>query len=148
MDGAVLDDRTLRRVAALLVALAALAECAAGRAFPVRWFVLALMRCAERVARNVLVEASGWDPADINLALGIGSDLGDPPGSGTTPADAVALGWRLRAIAALFGALLPPDGPPGRAETRSVDAPRRLAAQLPLLVAMPCGCARPAPDTS
>ena len=151
MRGGLSSERGRRQVATLLVALAALAECAAGRAFPVRWFLLALMRHAERVARKSIVEMTGWNPTDLDDAFGIDGAPDDPvgpPGSGSGPADALALGWRLRALAAILRALLPPEDPSGRAETRAIDAARRLAALCALSIARPAGCARPAPDTS
>ena len=147
MDGG-LDDRTLRRIIAMLVALAALAERAANRSFPVRWFVLSLLRYAERVARDVLVEETGWDWSDIDDAFGIGGDPDDPLGLGSGPADALALAWRLRALAALFRALLSPDDLFGRGEARTVAALIRHVARPALVPLAPFGRVHPAPDTS
>ena len=44
MDGALRNDRALPKIAALLVALALIAERAAGRSFPVRFIVLGGVR--------------------------------------------------------------------------------------------------------
>ena len=100
MDGGeTLDERTLRRIIATLVALAALAERAAGRSFPVRWLVLALLRYAETVARDYVVETAPWAWPYLEDEL--------EPGS--SPMDAVLLGQRLRMLAAVLGALLPAE---------------------------------------
>ena len=95
-----LDDRTLRRTAALLVALAVLAERAAARSFPVRWFILSILRYGEAVARAYVVELTQWEWP------GFDEDL--EPGSSAY--DAALLAWRLRLLAAVLGALLSPDG--------------------------------------
>jgi hypothetical protein len=97
MDGATLDERTLRRTIALLVALAVLAERAAVRSFPVRWLVLCILRRAEVVGQNLVIDSAPWAWPYLEDAL--------EPGS--SPADAVLLGQRLRMLAALLGALLP-----------------------------------------
>ena len=46
------DIRTLERIVALLAALAGLAVMAAGRSFPVRFMVLAILRPAVVIARD------------------------------------------------------------------------------------------------
>ena len=100
MDGGeTLDERRLRRIIATLVALAALAERAAGRSFPVRWLVLALLRYAETVARDYVIETAPW----------AWPYLENEPEAGSTPMDAALLGLRLRMLAAVLGALLPAD---------------------------------------
>ncbi|MFN3550068.1 MAG: hypothetical protein ACK4U0_21500 [Mesorhizobium sp.] len=101
MDGAALDDRTLRRIIALLAAFAVLAERTAHRSFPVRWLVLTLLRHVERVARNFVVETTQWEWP------GLDGDL--EPGTGAM--DAALLGLRLRLLAAVFGVLLSPEDP-------------------------------------
>ena len=99
MDGGeTLDERRLRRIIATLVALAALADRAAGRSFPVRWLVLAMLRYAETVARDYVIETAPWAWPYLEDAI-------EP---GNTPMDAVLLGLRLRMLAAVLGALLPP----------------------------------------
>ncbi len=100
MHGAGMDDRTLRRIIALLVSLAAIAERAAGRSFPVRWLVLAILRSGEPVARAFVLEATQMDwPC-----------LEDDPVPGNGPDDATLLGLRFRVLAAILGAVLPQAG--------------------------------------
>jgi hypothetical protein len=153
--GGGLDDRALRRIIALLVSFAVLAERAARRSLPVRWLVFAVIRYAERVARDVLVDETGWDWIDIDDAFGIGGDPNGLLGSGNGPADAAVLAWRLRTLAALLRTLLRPavglergtardDRQPSRAEA----ALRRFASRLALLLAAPDCRARWHHDTS
>ena len=119
-----LDDRRLRRIIAMLVALAVLAERASARSFPVRWLVLSLLRHAEGVARGFVVEATQWEWP------GLEDDL--EPGS--SPMDAALLGLRLRLLAAVLGALPgPADRLDGwnarivRPHRRFVPVPRQLS---------------------
>ena len=112
-----LDDRTLRRIIATLVALAVLAERAACRSFPVRWLVLALLRYAERVARDFVVEITQWEWP------GFDDDL--EPGSSAY--DAALLAWRLRLLAAVLGALLPSADALRGEPVRAARAAGRLA---------------------
>ena len=94
-----LDERTLRRIIALLVSFAGLAECAAGRSLSVRWFVLVILRYGERVTQDYLAETTGLDWAEC---------FEDDPKPGSHRMDAERLAWRLRALAGMLGALLPP----------------------------------------
>jgi hypothetical protein len=106
-----MDDRTLRRTIALLVSLAVLAERAAARSFPVRWFVLALLRHAETVALGFAAEATRVDWVRFEE---------DDREAGYGPIAAAVLAGRFRALAALLGTLLaPPDGRDGRTRGRS-----------------------------
>ena len=89
-----LEDQTQRRIVALLVSFAVLAERAAGRSFPVRWFVLVLLRHAEAVARDFVAETTGTTLPCPEAPLG----------AGTRPADAALLAGRLRMLAALLRA--------------------------------------------
>jgi hypothetical protein len=129
MDGEALDERTLRRFIALLVSLAGLANRAAGRSFPIRWFVLALLRHAENAALGYVVESAPWAWPYLETE----------PEPGGTPMDAVLLGQRLRMLAAVLGALLPAevqlDG------WKPVDDPARhcLASDVLLVVVLPHG---------
>ena len=59
MEVARREERRLERIVALLVALAALAEAAAGRSFPVRWLVLLYLRRAEGVAHDFVAASAG-----------------------------------------------------------------------------------------
>ena len=117
MNGTGGNDRTLRRTSAMLVALAVLAERAACRSFPVRWFVLALLRYAERVARAYVVEITQWEWP------GFDDDL--EPGSSAY--DAALLAWRLRLLAAILGALLPSEDALRGEPVRAARAAGRLA---------------------
>ena len=146
------DDRTLRRIIATLVALAVLAERAAYRSLPIRWLLLCLLRHAENVVREHVAEATGWDWPDLGHAFGIdaaGAGLDTDHGAGNGPADAMALAWRLRMLAAVLGAFLSPDAGIDRENVSAVDALLALAAADPArLLATPFGRRHPAPDTS
>jgi hypothetical protein len=96
MEFARRDFQTLSRIVAILIALAALAERAAGKPFPVRWIVLAILRQAEAVAAGFVAETMPADWPCVEQSLETGSD----------PADAAWLAWRFRMLAALLGALL------------------------------------------
>ncbi|MFN3547694.1 MAG: hypothetical protein ACK4U0_09410 [Mesorhizobium sp.] len=175
MDDAERNDRMLRRIIATLVALAVLAERAAYRSLPVRWLVLCLLRHAEAVTRKHIAETTGWDWPDLEQAFGIDADCNLDPGfdtdhgagfdtgqgagvvvgSGNGPADALALAWRLRALAAVLGAFLSPASGFDRASPRlgcpdadAEGALGRLAARLALILATAAGLPHPAPDTS
>ena len=167
MHDAERNDRTLRRIIATLVALAVLAERAAYRSLPVRWLVLCLLRHAESATREHVAETTGWDWSDLACAFGIGDPrdagagfdehqgAGVVIGSGNGPADALALAWRLRALAAVLGALLSPasgfdrESPRiGRSAVRAEAALGRLDTRLAELLATACALPRPAPDTS
>lgn len=89
------EERAIRRILALLVALAVLAERVAARSFPVRCPVLWVLRRAEAVAGEFVFEATGAPPAGMPV-LTIPND----------PADALRLAARFYALAAALGALL------------------------------------------
>lgn len=111
------DDRTVRRIMALLVALALLAERAAGRSLPVRLIVLWCVRRAETVAAAFVLEAIGAPPPAILSPSAIGSG----------PDDALVLAARLRVLAAALGALLPVACFSGGGLARRASAPGRFA---------------------
>ena len=137
-----LHEKTLRRIIALLVSFAGLAERAAGRSLPVRWFVLTILRHAEGVALGYLAETTWLDWS---------SCFADDPQAGSRPDDAAALAWRFRALAALLGALLPPDDRFDDLHARTIrrGAARQAAAPLVLLsLAATGGWPNQAPDTS
>ena len=102
MDGhaATGDERMLRRVIALLVSFAALAERAAARSAPVRWFVLLILRHAEAISENFVFEAAGMPSLALEGIAVVGND----------PDDALRLAARFYALAAALCALLPIDG--------------------------------------
>ena len=150
MHGVVISDRGLREVTTLLVALAALADRAATRALPVRWLVLVFLRVAESVGMNLVVEFTGWSHGDLEGALATGhlDDQEIPAAAGSTPADALALGMRLRILAALLRAFLPPEDDLGRGLVRGAAALVRAVARPVPVFAAPAVAAHPAPDTS
>ena len=133
MNAAGRDFRALSRIAALLVALALLAERAGSRSLPARWIVLAILRRAEMVAHGFVVDVSQttWPYFDEEL---------EPD---CRPLDAAWLAWRFRLLAAMLGALLRlASGPRWNAGT--VCAP---LAQ-PLVLVMVGGWTRRPYDTS
>lgn len=137
-----LHEKTLRRIIALLVSFAGLAERAAGRSLPVRWFVLTILRHAEGVAQGYLAETTGRDWS---------AWFADDPEAGCRSDDAAVLAWRFRTLAALLGALLPPQDRLDDLHARTIrrDAARQAAAQLVLLSLSARGAwPHRAPDTS
>jgi hypothetical protein len=105
MDGEARHERTIRRIFALLVAFAGLAERAAGRSYPVRFLLLLVLRHAEVIARDYV--------ADRMLVDGLWFDDGMECTS--SPEDAALLAERFRLLAAELCALLPPTGWRGHA---------------------------------
>lgn len=81
------DIEALRGIVTTLVSLARLAQCAAGLPFPLRFVLLAILRLAESVAREFVVEemAADW--------------FGGSPEFGNRPADATLLAMRFCALA-------------------------------------------------
>ncbi|WP_367955312.1 hypothetical protein [Aquibium pacificus] len=94
------DGRMLRRVIALLVSFAALAERAAGRSAPVRCFVLWILRRAEAVAEEFVFDAAGVPQPSLEGIASAGND----------PDDALRLAARFYALATALCALLPLGG--------------------------------------
>jgi hypothetical protein len=109
MHGEARNDRTLRRIVALLVSLAGLAEQAAGRCAPVRFLILLVLRPAEAAARDYV--------ADAMLVDGLWFDDGMDDASG--PLAAALLGQRFRLLAAELVALLPAGVPSGARDERT-----------------------------
>lgn len=104
MEGAVQDRATFQGIARTLLALALLAERAAGRSFPVRFLVLVILGRAEAIARAYVVreiEAEGWC---LDLSC-----LDERPGMHFGAAGAEFLALRLRMLAAVLGALADAD---------------------------------------
>ncbi|APH72804.1 hypothetical protein [Aquibium oceanicum] len=98
----------MRRIVALLVSFAALAERAAGRSFPVRFLVLCFLRRAEIVATGYVLDAHGVPPSAVVENAAVGNDA----------ADALLLAARFRALAAALVFLLPDASPLDRRPTR------------------------------
>ncbi len=97
-DGGVRNEPMLLRIAALLVSLSLAAERAAGRSWPVRFLVLALLRRAETVATAFVareIEAVGASEDDFPW-------LNDIPEGGFSPLDAACLALRFRALAGVL----------------------------------------------
>ena len=100
MDGG-MDGRNggmLLRIAALLVSLSLAAERAAGRSWPVRFLVLALLRRADAVATAFVaeeIEAVGASEDDFPW-------LDEIPEGGSSPLDAACLALRFRALAGVL----------------------------------------------
>lgn len=138
MQAEIRDVQTLRRIVAMLISLAALAERVAGLSFPVRWLVLGILRPAEAVAGEFVAQATHIPPPAAD----------ETPSSPNSPADAILLAWRFRVLAAMLGLLT-------GAVRRSVDwnargdgAPRRLAPRHGQLPITPGGWTREPNDTS
>ena len=109
MAGAVQDRGTLQGIARTLLALALLAERAAGRSFPVRFLVLAILYRGEKIARAFVARTSATLIAE---AIEAGCPLPDfpdlarldePAGLHYGAADAMLLALRLRILAAVLG---------------------------------------------
>jgi hypothetical protein len=129
MDGKAREDRALRRIIALLVLFAGLAERAAERCFAARFVMLLVLRRAECVARNFVAGAA--------LVDGLWFD--DGLENRSRPEDALLLGVRFRTLAEVLQTFLAPAGLVGqechesgagmhRACRRAVPFARRFAA--------------------
>ena len=109
MEGALQDRGTFRGIARTLLALALLAERAAGRSFPVRFLVLALLGRAEVIARAYVARTSATLIAEaIEAGCPDVPDLAcldEPTGLHYGAADAVLLALRLRILAAVLDLL-------------------------------------------
>ena len=149
MEGAFRDRRTLRAIAATLLALALLAERAAGRSFPVRFLVLSLLWRAEAVARAFVAEATGTFVAGATGADWPCPDLpsfAEPLGLRGRPVDAAILALRLRMLAAVLGMLSGAAGLSAGEEPRPEGAP---GLPVILVVRLPAARRPPRPhDTS
>ena len=102
-------ERMLRRIIALLVASAVLAERAAERSLLVRWFVLWILRRAETVLEEYVFDETGMPPPAMEGFAPIGNG----------PDDALCLAARFKAFAAALCALLPLACLIGRRSARS-----------------------------
>ncbi|APH73290.1 hypothetical protein [Aquibium oceanicum] len=97
VHAAMVDERMLRRVIALLVSFAAMAEQAATRSAPVRWFVLCILRYAATVSEDYVFEAAGMPHSELDVIASEGNE----------PDDALRLAARFYAAAAALCTLLP-----------------------------------------
>ena len=143
---------TFEGMAATLMALALLAERAAGRSLPVRFLLLVLLGRAECIARAFVAReiAADWPDAPC---------LEEPGDTHYGAADAVLLALRLRMLAAVLDVLAGTlaDADAGLADVQPGGAPH-ISALLPLLCQplpvflvfrLPAACGRrPPPDTS
>lgn len=141
MGGGRRQDQALVRIASMLLALAVLAESAAGRAFPVRWFVLTLLAQGEAVARSFVVEQIG----DAWLCLDQAGDLAHERPRWDALA-AMHLAVRFRVLATVLSACLHADGGAGHpgGNLLPVDGGRIDDAPAPhlVLVVLVCGARR------
>ena len=145
-ERAIREERAaLMRIAALLCALARLAELAAGRSPAVRGFVIWLLRLAEPVAWDFVLDDPDMPFPSMSEFVADGS-----------PAEALALAASFRAMArdldrqaAQLLALAGEGGCEARPRSsRAAAALRALAEVLTLPAALATGMAHPAPDTS
>jgi len=105
MEGAVQDRGTYRGIARTLLALAMLADRTAGRAFPIRFLVLAILYRAEAIARRFIArEAATLIAEAIDAGCNVPdlACLDEPAGLHYGAADAVLLALRLRVFAAVL----------------------------------------------
>ncbi len=120
MEGVLRDRGRLRGIALTLLALALLAERAAGRSFPVRFLVLAILCRAETIARAFVARAILADCPGLPCPDWPYPD--EPPAMRYGAADLERLALRLRMLAAVLGALAGADGGPGeRSAGRSAN---------------------------
>jgi hypothetical protein len=134
MVGAAEDRGTFRGIARALLALALLAERAAGRSLPLRFLVLVVLFRAEAIARGFVAREIEADWPDAFLH-GLPC-LDEPPARHYGAADAALLALRLRMLAAVLGALDEADDvrdDPAAGRTGGT-APRALAAPAPTVL--------------
>lgn len=122
MHAAIGDDRTLRRIAELLVALAVLAERGCGRSFALRCLILWLLRPAEACARNFVI---GEAPR------GAFAGLPAPISAGGSFAGLMRLAACFRALALAVRTLSRQPHGPARRRTRLRIVLRHLARLVP-----------------
>jgi len=105
MEGVLHDRGTFRGIARTLLALAMLAERTAGRSFPVRFLVLAILHRAEAIARRFVArEAATLIAEAIDAGCNVPdlACLDEPAGLHYGAADATLLSLRLRILAAVL----------------------------------------------
>lgn len=131
-------ERMLRRIAALLLSLAVVAERAAARSWPVRCFLLWILRRADAIATDFVFDVTGLPPPATEGFAAFGND----------PEDAMLLGLRFRLLAAMLGAMLCPDGLSAYDSASVGGALRRFASRLSALAAVLDGWTPEPIDTS
>ena len=94
------ERRVLERIVALLFAFAGLAERLCGSSRPVRGFVLLILRYAEAIARDFVLETAveHGAPPPVSLVLPLRH-------GGDSPADAASLARSFRVLAVLLDRL-------------------------------------------
>ena len=92
------NRRMLKRIVALLFALAGLAERLTGLPRPVRGFVLRILGAAETVARDFVLETTQDHAAPLPASFGALQ-------VGNTPADAMRLAQSFRVLAVMLDSL-------------------------------------------
>jgi len=135
------DKNALRRIAALLLALADLADRAGSMSLPVRAVVFSILRYAETIAWTLVLETESTaaarprcrQPGQLNPA---GTHIDRHPG----PADLARLALSLRALALILSYWLV------RSETSDAGAP--VWTRISRIQAWLVPQALPAPDTS
>ena len=143
LQGRLQGRGTLRGIALTLLALALLAERTAGRSFPVRFLVLAILSRAEAIARAFVAREIEADCPD--LAWPDWPRLDEPLPMRGGAADAEILALRLRMLAAVLGDLADAD-PGSDGWTPHPDVAPRLPALL--VVRLPARRIRRPYDTS
>ena len=124
------DIKALRRIVALLLALASLADRASGRSLAVRWAVLWLLRPGEAIARDYIAALTG----DPRLAIQPSPTAVLTDGCGTSDAMRLALTFRtLAALLAAFSDTLSAALQAGVALVRWADLTRHPAGPLTAL---------------
>jgi hypothetical protein len=127
------EERAWWRIVASLLAFAGLAERAAYHSMPVRWLVLSILRLAEAVVEDVVLDAAGLPQSDAD----------DLTRAGQSPEDALALAARFLALAAMLAGLIRATNWHDR-----WPSPRRPAFAHIAPCQLACGLTRPPYDTS
>ena len=113
------NRNALKRLMALLLALADLADCAAGRSWPVRRLVLSILGLAEQAAHAFVTRS-----ADTRHFRSAPSASAMPTPRGSSPIDAMQLALSFRMLALAVCAMLANARPSSRPERDHVAAAR------------------------
>lgn len=131
-------EKAVRRIIALLTALAMLAERAAGRSLPVRCFVFFILRFAESVVTEYVLDVTGTPVLTVEAIAAVGNE----------PDNAMLLALRLRALAAALAVLLPVAGRPDRRPVRCGGGVRCMGSSISRFAVIPGGWTPEPIDTS